>query len=136
MKVFLSHAQKDSGLARQLAGRLVRAGFAVWIAEDEIVPGDNWARKIGKALDDSDLMVVLLTPGATKYDSLRRDIDFALGSRKFEHRVFSVFVGPTAEAGKDIPWILLRLPHCQVDSARDFAKVVKEIRAMCAPVPA
>jgi hypothetical protein len=45
-------------------------------------------------------MVVLLTPGALASGWLRQDIEFALGSKKYEGRVFSVFVGPALEAGK------------------------------------
>jgi len=130
MKVFLSYARKDSALACRLADCLTRAGFAVWTAEHQIVPGDNWAKKIGKALDDAQLMVILLTPGALESDSVRADIEFALSSRKFEGRVFSVFVGPTLKAGKDLPWILLKLPHRQVQSAKDFAGVVEGILAL------
>lgn len=132
MKVFISHARKDGSLARQLAERLTRAGFTVWNSEKEIAPGDNWAKKIGKALDDSELMVILLTPKAMESDWLRQDIEFALGAKKFEGRVFSVFVGLTLKAGKDVPWILLELPHRQVDSARNFGEVVKEVQALCA----
>ena len=132
MKIFLSHARKDSALARQLADRLTRVGFTVWIADDQIVPGENWAKKIGKALDASELMVVLLTPRALESDSVRQDIEFALSSRKFEGRVFSVFVGSTLEAGKDMPWILLKLPHRQVESAKDFSGVAKEIQTLSA----
>jgi TIR domain len=132
MNVFLSHARKDAGLARQLAARLARGGFSVWLPEEQIEPGDNWAKKIGKALEDSQIMVILLTPRALESDLLRQDIDFALFSRKYEGRVFSVFVGPTPAAGKDTPWILVKLPHRQVDSARDFGQVVKDIQALCA----
>src|SRR5260370_26858014 len=107
MKVLLSYARKDSDLARQLAERLRRRGFTVWISDQEITPGDNWGTKIGEALDDSELMVILLTPTALESDRVRQDIEFALGSRKYESRVFSVFVGPALEAGKDMPWILL-----------------------------
>jgi len=132
MKVFLSHARKDGALARQLAERLRRAGFIVWIPEEEIALGDNWAKKIGKALDNSEWMVILLSPGALQSDSLRQNIEFVLGSKKYEDRVFSVFVGPTGEASKNVPWILLELPHRQVESAKEFAGVVKEIKALCA----
>lgn len=132
MKVFLSHARKDDALARKLAERLTRSGFTVWNSEDEIVPGENWATKMGRALDDSDLMVVLLTPGALESDWLRQNIEFALGSSRYEGRVFSVLVGLTDAAGKDVPWILLRLPHRLVDSARSFGDVVKDIRALSA----
>jgi hypothetical protein len=77
-------------------------------------------------------MVILLTPGAFESDWLLQDIQFALGSKQYEGRVFSVFVGLPAKAGKDMPWILLELPNCQVESAKDFAGVVKEIKALCA----
>jgi hypothetical protein len=129
MKVFLSHARKDAALARQLAERLARGrkDVAVWIPEEEIAPGDNWAKKIGKALDNSDMMVILLTPAALESDALRQNVEFALMSKKFEGRVFSVFVGPTLQAGKDVPWILLRQPHSLVESAEDFGDVVKDI---------
>ncbi len=128
MKVFLSHAQKDYKLARKLGKRLATAGFAVWIAEDQIVPGDNWAKKLGKALDDSELMVTLLTPGAMASDAVRQNIEYAIGAKRFAYRLFTVFVGPKDEVPKDIPWILWRLAHRQVRSAKDFGTVAEAIR--------
>ena len=128
MKIFLSYAGKDSGLALQLAERLRSEGFVVWIAEEEIVPGDNWAKKTGKALDDADLMVFLLTPSALESDRLQQDIGFAIIGKKYAGRVFSVFVGSTLQAGKGMPWILRKLPHRQVASAAGFSKVVKDIQ--------
>ncbi|HVC97117.1 MAG TPA: toll/interleukin-1 receptor domain-containing protein [Pirellulales bacterium] len=130
MKVFLSHARKDSALARQLADCLTRADVTIWIADDEIVPGENWAKKVGKALDAAELMVILLTPRALESDSVRQDIEFALTSRKLEGRVFTVFVGPTLKVVKDIPWILRTLPHQQVESAQDFPEIAKEIQRL------
>lgn len=130
MRIFVSHAWKDEELARRLREHLVHTGLSVWDPEEEIAPGDNWAKKTGKALADSDFMVVLLTPGAMKDGQVRQNIDFMLASRKYEGRVFTVFVGPTLEAGKDMPWILLRFPHRQVGSAREFGKVAKEVQGM------
>ena len=127
MRIYLSHARKDGPLAIRLAEQLRRASFDVWLSEDSIVPGQNWAKETGKALDDAELMVVLLTPAAMESDALRQDIEFALGSRKYEGRLFSVFVGPTFEAGKEMPWILLKQPFLQVQSARGFRKAVREI---------
>jgi hypothetical protein len=129
MNIFLSHARKDAELARQLAEELVRAGFEVWNADEKIEFGDNWAKKIGKALENAEAMVILLTPKALESDLLRQDIDFALASRKFENRFFSVYVGRGGlHAGKDMPWILLKLPNRLVESADEFDKVVREIR--------
>ncbi len=130
MKIYLTHSPKDNLLAHRLSARLKRGGMQVWNTEDQVAPGDNWARKIGQALDHSELMLILLTPRATESDRLRQDIEFALGSKKYEGRVFSVFVGTTMEAGRDMPWILLKQPYIQVGSTSDFGKVVKGIREL------
>lgn len=127
MRIFLSHARKDAALALELAERLTRKGLTVWTPEEQIAPGDNWAKKIGKALEDSELMVILLTPKALESEWLRQDIEYAIGSKKMEGRVFSVFVGPTLYADADVPWILTRLPFCLVESARHFGEVVRRI---------
>jgi hypothetical protein len=129
MKIYLTYSAKDSVLAQRLTARLKRGGLQVWNTE-EIAPGDNWAKKIGRALDHSEFMLILLTPKATESDRLRQDIEFALGSKKYEGRIFSVFFGPTMEAGKDMPWILLKQPFIQVDSTKDFDKVVRGIREL------
>ena len=57
MQAFISHAAKDRQVATRLAVELVRAGFAVWNADDDIAPGDNWAKKMGDVLDASDVII-------------------------------------------------------------------------------
>ena len=59
MKLFISHARKDNDLALKLAGRLESEGFTVLRPEMDIAPDENWATKVGKALEDSDFMVFL-----------------------------------------------------------------------------
>jgi hypothetical protein len=105
MKVFVSHSRSDEGFARELVSRLAAEGFKVWHG-DEVSPGDNWALKVGKALEESDAMVVLLSPDADKSDYVRRDIEYALGSPRYRNRLLSVVVRPT----RRIPWILRKLP--------------------------
>ena len=136
MKIFISHARKDYRLARQLADPLTRMGFKVWISEDEIVPGDNWAKQVGKALDSTQLMVFLFTPEAQASDTVSQDVELAIGSKKFKDRVFTVFVGPAPKMRKEVPWILLLLPHRQMESAKAFGDVAKEIQSLYAPIPA
>ena len=131
MNIYLSHARKDSELALQLASRLKGEGLSVLHPETGIAPGENWAKEIGKALERSEFMVFLLTPGALQADWVRKDVEFALGSKKYEGRVYSVFVGSTPEAGKEMPWILMKLPHRQVKSVKNFDEVAKEIEAQC-----
>jgi hypothetical protein len=133
MNIFLSYARKDDGLARDLAKRLRRAGFRVWDRDFDIEPGENWARKTGEALDAADFMVFLLTPGALASDIVHNDYKYAIMAQEFAHRVFTVFVGSAKAAAADA-WMLLKLPHRRVASAKEFAAVVKEIQELCASV--
>ena len=49
-------------------------------------------------------------------DMLRSEIEYALSEKKYEGRLISVFVGPTAEMGRDIPWILTKYSYRQIQS--------------------
>ena len=53
-------------LARRVGDALEEAGLEVWDAERDVLPGDNLALEAGQALQDSDAMVVLLTPAGVR----------------------------------------------------------------------
>lgn len=106
MKVFLSYAQSDREVAKELSRHLEEVGHKIWFADDALFPGQNIALEVGKALDKSEAMVVLLSPQALKSDWVRQEIEFALGAPQFRGRLIPVIVKPTA----DIPWILKKLP--------------------------
>ncbi len=99
--------------------------------------GDNWARALGNALDESDVLVALLTPGALEQtERMRRGVQDALPSRSFEHRLVPVLVGPTFAAGKDVPWILLKMDPVTVASPADgFGEVIERVRTIAAQQP-
>jgi hypothetical protein len=84
MHIFIRHSSKDKLLARQLAQRLSTTGLKVWIPEDEVLPGDNWAKKVGQALGESDLMVVLVTPHAFETGGMSHFESFLLSVEHFE----------------------------------------------------
>lgn len=106
MQIFISHSQKDQKFAKELSSRLSTAGVTAWLAEERVLPGENLPLEIGKALQRSDAMVVLLSPDAVESPNVRSEIAYALSSPKFEGRVVSVIVKPT----KAIPWFLQTLP--------------------------
>jgi hypothetical protein len=102
MKVFLSCATVDNKWAKQLRERLAHAGLEVWDPNREVLPGQDWSGKISGALRDSDAMVVLVSPQAAESDSVRREIEYALGSPRYAHRLIPVVIRPT----RKLPWIL------------------------------
>src|SRR5437870_1339159 len=130
MHVYISHREQDATLARDLAERLHKAGIDAWNPYEDVEPGDNWPKRAGKALEESDVIVMLLTPKARESETIVRDMHFALCSRKHKGRVVSVLVGSGVAAG-DVPWILLKLPHVHVDSVdAGFEDIVKELESV------
>ncbi len=59
----------------------------VWLPEEQLLPGDNWAAKVGSVLEDADAMVVLLSPDSMKSEWVRHDIEYALGTAQFKGRL-------------------------------------------------
>ena len=64
MKVFVSHSHADSELAARVSKALRNEGLDVWDPDLNLLPGDNWAAEVARAREESDAMVVLLTPDA------------------------------------------------------------------------
>ena len=107
MKVFISHAYTDDPFVRKVATGLKKVGLEVWDATREILPGDNWADKVARALEESEAMVVLLTPDALRSNWVCWEIQYALGEQSYRNRLISVIVGDSEELPKEnVPWIL------------------------------
>jgi hypothetical protein len=105
MSVFVSYAAQDEKWARQLISQLSEKGIDVWDAASKLLPGDNWALEIGKALERAQAIIVLVSPAAARSANVRREIEFALASDKFDGRLIPIIVKPTTK----MPWILEQL---------------------------
>lgn len=121
MQVFLSYAHPDGALADALAADLEKRGLSVWSHEAELLPGDNvWLRN-GEALKNSEAMVVLVSPESMRSEWVQHEIEYALGSRNYEGRLFPVQVRPTPL----MPWILSKFK--MFDAKRGVNKIGEAI---------
>jgi len=133
MKVFISHASTDAQLARQVADALRASGFNVW-DDTQVYPGENWAAQAAQALQESDAMVVLLTPDSLRSPNVNSEVGFALGQRSYKGRLIPVLVGsPEQLSLQDIPWILkqfqvihLSAPEGDDNSLQQIVRALKE----------
>ncbi len=134
MQVFISHIEKDKDLAIDLGAELVRAGFAVWNPYEMIYPGDNWEKETGKALEESEIMVVLVTSASRRSEVVTRHVQFALtsSSSHYQARLVPVVVKlPTKTAIRDVAWVLGHMKPVRVDPAIEgWKKVVKRVQAL------
>lgn len=130
MKVFISYAREDEALASRLVTSLEEAGLDAWYTKREILPGDNWAEKIGQGLKESNAMIVLLSADALKSDSVRGSISFALGEKAFNKRLIVVLVeAPPAKflPADEVPWILNRLQTFKLPAKNKEEEQFKQI---------
>lgn len=131
MKIFISYAQQDTALAGRVAEPLQGDGLEVWNAERNLLPGDNWVAEVGRAHEESEAMVVLLTPEAIGSRWVMREMDYALGAKNYRNRLIPVVVGdrkglPTS----DIPWIVRRMPwielrDCETPEVKPIADAIR-----------
>jgi hypothetical protein len=105
VNVFLSYASEDREWARKLVSLLERKGLDVGDASSALSPGDNWSLETGKALEKAEAMVVLVSPAATESENLKRELEYALVTKRFRNRLIRVIIRPT----KKLPWILNHL---------------------------
>jgi len=83
MQVFFSYSLADREFALQLAKEITSRGLRVWMSADELLPGENPWLTIGKALEDSHALVVLLSPESVKSELLNSELEYAWVMRIF-----------------------------------------------------
>ncbi len=105
MKVFISHARSNALQARDVAQGLADQGFDVWFDEWEIQPGENWAKKLGRALETSDAMVAVLPSSGVEKGWQEGEIQYALVTPRFKDRLIPVM----SRQVQNVPWILKTL---------------------------
>ncbi len=134
MKVFISHTQQGADLARKFAKGLRKEGLHAWLAEIEVLPGDNWAEKVSNALNESQAMIALLTPDALEAGWVLQEVGFALGRQSYRDRVIPVLVGSANQIPLEaIPQSLRRFKTIRVvDDAIEDA-ITKISHALLVP---
>ncbi|NWJ48672.1 MAG: SUMF1/EgtB/PvdO family nonheme iron enzyme [Chloroflexi bacterium] len=86
LKVFLCHSSGDKPIVRELYRRLQAESHWLepWLDEEELLPGQIWRDEIEKALEETHLILVCLTPeSAAKIGYVQAEIETALQFAKY-----------------------------------------------------
>src|SRR5262249_25469458 len=111
---------EDSETVRALLPKLAEAGLEQWDPAEALFPGDNWALRIGEALEDSDAMVVFVSPHSMKSEWVRHELEYALASARYKGRLLVIL-----KLTNDMPWILKRFPSVRLGS--NLAEAARQI---------
>jgi TolB-like protein len=75
--VFISHASQDAAVANAVVGALEGAGMACWIAPRNVVPGALYAGEIVRAINESSVVVLVLSAQAVASPHVSKELERA-----------------------------------------------------------
>ena len=73
LQIFLLYARIDKDTVYRLYRRIEKDGARVWLDLEQILPGQDWAYEIRKAIRTSDLIIVCLSRGFNKQGGYRHE---------------------------------------------------------------
>jgi TolB-like protein/cytochrome c-type biogenesis protein CcmH/NrfG len=79
--VFISYASHDAAVAQKVCAALEAADFPCWIAPRNVVPGTMYADGIVHAIDESSILVLILSEQAIASAHVGREIERAVSKR-------------------------------------------------------
>src|SRR5271163_3226797 len=79
--VFISYASADAAIAQKVCAALEAAGILCWIAPRDVVPGTLYADGIVGALDESKILVLILSKDAVASAHVGRELERATSKR-------------------------------------------------------
>jgi TolB-like protein len=80
-RVFISYASHDATIAQEVCSALEVAGFPCWIAPRDVVPGTLYADGIVRAINESNLLVLILSEAAVASAHVGKELERASSKR-------------------------------------------------------
>lgn len=106
IQIFLAHASEDKEQVRDLYQKLKKEGYAPWLDEENLLPGQLWREEITKAIKNSHIFLACLS-------------DRAISKAGYVQKEFRLALTTCAERPHgEIFLIPLRLSDCQIPDLR------------------
>ena len=82
MTAFISYSRVNSDFAVNIAKDLKLAGFDVWLDQLDIPTGARWDDEIEKALEASNIFLIVLSPESIQSQNVKDEIGYAIDAGK------------------------------------------------------
>jgi TolB-like protein len=80
-RVFISYASTDAAPAQKVCAALEATGIPCWIAPRDVIPGTFYADAIVRAIDESSILVLILSKEALESAHVGRELERAVSKR-------------------------------------------------------
>ena len=81
--VFISHVEEDADVALEIALKLEKAGYSTWFYELDSKPGPSYLLQTGTAIEQSQAVILVITPNSLGSQQVTREVVRAHESSKY-----------------------------------------------------
>jgi TIR domain len=128
MEVFLCHSSNDKPAVRALCQKLKEEGFAPWLDEKQLLPGQKWEREISNAIGRAGAIIVCLSSGSVNKEGfLQREIRLVI-DRAAEIPEEQIFLIPGRLEECVVPSPLKRFQWVDLFDPSGFPRLVQALR--------
>jgi formylglycine-generating enzyme required for sulfatase activity len=129
-RIFLCHASEDKAQVREVYHRLQTIdGFEPWLDEEDLLPGQEWAREIPRALQASDFILIFLSrTSVAKRGYVQREMKLALDTWQ-ELPEGTIHTIPVRIDDCEVPESFRRYHWANLFEPNGFDRIVRAIRA-------
>ena len=129
LRVFMCHSSGDKAAVRALYNKLKRDGFAPWLDEEGLLPGQEWESEIRRAVRASGVVVVCLSRSSiTKEGYVQKEIRLALDVAE-EKPERTIFLIPARLEDCTVPERLVAWHWVDLFEDRGYERLVAALRA-------
>src|SRR3954447_25865164 len=79
--VFISHSAQDKAVADAVCAALESAEVRCWIAPRDVQPGRSFAGEITRAIQQSEIMVLIFSARSNASEQVLREVQLAVNAR-------------------------------------------------------
>lgn len=128
LQVFLLHARQDEKLVRRVYQRLIREGADVWLDQEKLLPGQDWAYEICKAIHSTDIVIACVSrqfnrQGGYRHEELRIALEKAASLPKG-----STFLIPVRLETCELPEALRRWQRVDLFAPDGYKKLIRVLK--------
>ena len=126
-KIFLSYVREDCEKVQRIYQKLKDKGFCPWIDSEDMLPGENWKKRITREIKASDLFIVCLSRQSLyKSGHFQKEIKEAL-SVLGEKSETDIYLVPLRLEECDIPEQLNEIHCCDYFQPNGWNNLLKTI---------
>lgn len=133
LQIFLLYARGDKETVHRLYQRLVKDGANVWWDWAKLMPGQNWALEIHKAIHSSDIVIVCLSKQFNRDGGYRHEeLKIALEKANWLS-VEDTFIIPARLDNCDLPESLQRWQRVDLFEEDGYQRLMSTLKKQVAP---